>query len=257
MATEKQQLANRRNAQASTGPKTEAGRAMSSKNSLKHGLTAEQIILDDEDPADFAAFHQSSLETFEPVGALEEQLVERITFCGWRLRRVYRTEARLHSSEKVAAGVDFLASQLNQSDRLDMLLEESPLSEKDADKLRQVLRNEITATSNAIHESKEFAAFSNIGSIFQVLRNTSPMDRLIRYEASLDRAFDRAVRNLERVQARRKSEAAAKVQKYQTWKDGHPSDPYLVAASGVLVPTVRAPETKEEFNRRTREEMDI
>jgi len=41
MATVKQQLANRRNAQASTGPKTEAGRATSSKNSLKHGLTAE------------------------------------------------------------------------------------------------------------------------------------------------------------------------------------------------------------------------
>jgi hypothetical protein len=39
MATEKQILANRRNAQHSTGPKTAAGRLKSSRNALRHGLS--------------------------------------------------------------------------------------------------------------------------------------------------------------------------------------------------------------------------
>ena len=39
MATEKQILANRENAKKSTGPKTAAGRARSSRNALRHGLS--------------------------------------------------------------------------------------------------------------------------------------------------------------------------------------------------------------------------
>jgi hypothetical protein len=39
MATEKQILANRRNAQKSTGPKTAAGRLKSSRNAFRHGLS--------------------------------------------------------------------------------------------------------------------------------------------------------------------------------------------------------------------------
>jgi len=142
------------------------------------------------------------------------------TFCGWRLRRVYRMEARLHSSGKVTAGIDFLASQLDQSNRLEALLEESPLSEKNAAKMRQVLRNEITATADSISEGKEFAAFSNIGSVFHRLKKASQIDGIIRYETSLDRAFYRALHDLERIQARRKSEAAAKVRDTKLGKTG-------------------------------------
>ena len=39
MATEKQIRANRENAKKSTGPKTAAGRARSSRNALRHGLS--------------------------------------------------------------------------------------------------------------------------------------------------------------------------------------------------------------------------
>jgi hypothetical protein len=40
MATPAQIEANRRNARKSTGPKTAAGKAASSRNALTHGLTA-------------------------------------------------------------------------------------------------------------------------------------------------------------------------------------------------------------------------
>ena len=39
MAAEKQMRANRENAKKSTGPKTEVGRAKSSRNALRHGLS--------------------------------------------------------------------------------------------------------------------------------------------------------------------------------------------------------------------------
>ena len=53
MATAAQIEANRRNAQMSTGPKTEAGKARASLNSLKHGERAKVVVpvLPQEDPA--------------------------------------------------------------------------------------------------------------------------------------------------------------------------------------------------------------
>ena len=48
MATEKQIAANRANAKRSTGPKTAAGRARSSRNAYRHGLSGGMPL---EDPA--------------------------------------------------------------------------------------------------------------------------------------------------------------------------------------------------------------
>jgi len=41
------------NGAKSHGPKTEAGRKRSSQNALKHGLTAQTLVLPTEDPAEF------------------------------------------------------------------------------------------------------------------------------------------------------------------------------------------------------------
>ena len=48
MISEKQLEANRRNAQQSTGPKTAEGKAHSSRNNLRHGLTGHVNILPTE-----------------------------------------------------------------------------------------------------------------------------------------------------------------------------------------------------------------
>ena len=49
MATRAQIAANRRNAKKSTGPKTAGGKAAAARNSLKHGLLAEDVVCGDED----------------------------------------------------------------------------------------------------------------------------------------------------------------------------------------------------------------
>ncbi|HYL33170.1 MAG TPA: hypothetical protein VEU53_08490 [Stellaceae bacterium] len=95
MASKAQLAANRRNAARSTGPKTNAGKAVAARNALRHGLTAEQVVLFDETAASFAAFHAELRAAYEPADAVEEELVERIVMCAWRLRRGARAEAGL------------------------------------------------------------------------------------------------------------------------------------------------------------------
>ncbi len=87
--------ANRRNAAKSTGPRTAAGKAIAARNALRHGLTAKQVVLFDEAPKDFAAFHAELHAALDPADAFEEALAERIASCAWRLRRVGWIEAAL------------------------------------------------------------------------------------------------------------------------------------------------------------------
>ena len=47
-ASRRQQAANQANAQHSTGPQTPEGKAQSAQNSLKHGLTAQGLVVDGE-----------------------------------------------------------------------------------------------------------------------------------------------------------------------------------------------------------------
>jgi len=64
MATPAQILANRTNAQKSTGPRSAEGKAVSRFNALKHGLDAESIVLPGEDPADYEALARDCDRTF-------------------------------------------------------------------------------------------------------------------------------------------------------------------------------------------------
>ena len=56
MMSYRQIEANRRNALLSTGPKTETGKKASRRNALRHGLTAETVVAELEDPESAAVF---------------------------------------------------------------------------------------------------------------------------------------------------------------------------------------------------------
>lgn len=97
MTTTKKLQANLENAKKSTGPKSETGRAASSRNALKHGLAAEKFLLGDENPEEFEALHAALREALDPVGLLEEDLVARITMVHWSMRRSLGAEKELMS----------------------------------------------------------------------------------------------------------------------------------------------------------------
>lgn len=88
MATQRQIAANRRNAQRSTGPKTPAGKARSSKNVLTHGFTARQLVLSIEDAAAFEQLKQSLFDELQPSTPTQVLLTERIVAAAWRIARL-------------------------------------------------------------------------------------------------------------------------------------------------------------------------
>ena len=103
MATKKQISANRRNAKKSTGPKTAAGKAKSAQNATKHGLLARQLVLSDEDGAEYEALRLSLIHELWPETPLEQLIVERIAAAQWRLARVPVIETELFAALRVNA----------------------------------------------------------------------------------------------------------------------------------------------------------
>jgi hypothetical protein len=97
MATDKQTQANQQNAQNSTGPKTAEGRAAVRLNGLKHGLTAQTLILPGENEADFKELLDSYEAEHEPSTPTEDALVTQLAMATWRMRRLYHVEAGFYA----------------------------------------------------------------------------------------------------------------------------------------------------------------
>ena len=95
MASLKQIEANRRNALKSTGPRTAEGKMRSRRNAVRHGLTAETVVVGLEDSEDYRAFEASVTADYEPQTAVERELVLRLASLLWRLRRATAIETGL------------------------------------------------------------------------------------------------------------------------------------------------------------------
>ncbi len=91
--------ANRRNAKMSTGPKTARGKSISSWNSTRHGLLAKRLPeLYGQNKEHFARLLRNLRQDLQPVGILEEVLVEKIAREYWRLAVAAWHEAQEISS---------------------------------------------------------------------------------------------------------------------------------------------------------------
>src|SRR5215467_5387123 len=99
MATDKQIEANRRNAQKSTGPRTEEGRAAVRFNSLTHGLTATSLCLPGDDPEALEAHLATYHADYRPTTQAEADLIFQMAMASWRLRRFRQVEAAFFAFE--------------------------------------------------------------------------------------------------------------------------------------------------------------
>lgn len=97
MSSRAQRRANKRNAQHSTGPRTNEGKQRSSQNALKHGLRSKHPVIPGEDPAEYQRKLDQLRADLRPHNALEEDLVEQIADASWRLKRLARMEAAVES----------------------------------------------------------------------------------------------------------------------------------------------------------------
>ena len=70
MSSTAQVLANRDNSRRSTGPVTIAGKAASSQNALRHGLTSKNIVIPGEDPAEYEAHRAALIRDIKPANSV-------------------------------------------------------------------------------------------------------------------------------------------------------------------------------------------
>jgi hypothetical protein len=68
--------ANRENAQKSTGPRTPEGKAAASRNALRHGLLAQQVLLPGENGEALRKLGEVLRTELQPVGDLENLFVD-------------------------------------------------------------------------------------------------------------------------------------------------------------------------------------
>ena len=104
MASPAQIIANRSNAQLSSGPRTEAGKLSSSRNSCRHGLTGTQIVMPGEEAAEYEKLREGMHEAHKPANDPERVLVDQIAASSWRLMRALRVETAFLA--KLAEGSD-------------------------------------------------------------------------------------------------------------------------------------------------------
>lgn len=153
-------------ARTATGPRTATGKDRSRHNALKHGIFSKMVLLKGEPQSDFDALLNGLRTDLRPEGMLESILVEKLASLIWRQRRLLMAEGA-----EIRKGTEFF----HVIDLVDDF-EAKPERAAEKKKLSAIARN---------------------------VPDGPQLDRLLRYEASLERTFDRALSQLERLQRMR------------------------------------------------------
>ena len=85
--------ASRANGALSHGPKTEAGKAITSLNATKTGAFAKSIILNNESPARLTKLRDEYYQTVQPTNPIERDLVEEMVISKWLSYRAWGLES--------------------------------------------------------------------------------------------------------------------------------------------------------------------
>ncbi len=92
MTSDLRSQAARANGAKSRGPKTPDGKRRSSANSLRHGLLARTVVLEDENGNTFADLLAAFERDLHPQNEVERSLVENMAIGRWRLLRLWAIE---------------------------------------------------------------------------------------------------------------------------------------------------------------------
>ena len=195
----KQLVANRANAQKSTGPKTDEGKAVASQNAVKHGLYAKDIIIKSphykEDEVEYQLLYQSLYEELRPETTFQEYLVRKIANCLWRSRSAIIAETayisrRLDGVERAFRSETLFDSRFKDND------------DNDEEKNDEI-ENETVNTEN--EPDLKTQIMSDLIRI-RTLPDDSDSFKILRYEMRLDRQVFRTYRLLKQLQINHKNE---------------------------------------------------
>jgi hypothetical protein len=189
MTTEKQIVANRRNALKSTGPRTPKGKTIVSQNALALGLLTDRVLIYDENPDEFKIFYQSILRDLAPVGTMEILLAERIIAFFWRLKRTGRMDSAL---------INELCSRQEDTDRI-----LRPV------RMAKFLQISLHGTDEDLDPSIPHPHSTLLGGMVKSdFANSNLIARLLRYEGEMERCLYKTILELQKLQYIRNRNAA-------------------------------------------------
>ena len=206
MTSEKQIRANRRNALKSTGPKTPEGKAIVRLNARTHGLRSQEILFPGEDEDALKGLNENLRAELQPVGELENLLVDGIVAAHWRLRRLRRVEAGIfaweHYGELLERAQDE-AKTYERSSLEDFMENQYGRSERITDERKH---QEALAEAREM-KAKRNAETATLGRTFiRDADKANAFSKLSRYETAIERGLYKALHELQRLQAARSTE---------------------------------------------------
>jgi len=203
MSSEAQIIANRRNAQKSTGPRSRRGKAAVSQNAVQHGLSARQDarlggasrsqIISSESQADFDLYRQQLLAELAPASPMESMLAERIVTLSWRLKRV----CRIQNQTIDALNADNTSSPLAKLTK--SLLLKGNLSAVGGSSTRDTL--------HASRDTRSATGGTNLALGRMAIKDFSNgrvLERLLMYERRIEHSLYKTILELQRLLVMRK-----------------------------------------------------
>jgi hypothetical protein len=197
MTSDKQVRANQQNALKSTGPKTPEGKAAIHRNALKHGLLSQEVLLPGDDEAALKELSGTLRDELQPVGELENMLVERIIAANWRLRRLGRVEAGIFTRELYRELAERARQEAHSYKR-------SILDEIGAGEITDKQKHKEAISKAEEMEAKQDTETATLGRTF--IRDASEANafsKLSRYETTIERSLYKALHELQDLQAAR------------------------------------------------------
>ena len=193
MSTKAQIKANQQNAQKSTGPQTDEGKAVVSQNAVKHGLFAAEAVISGENPADYELYHDNFLAELLPVGMIESMLAERVVSLAWRQRRAERM----------------------QNESIDVLI-----AKIETDPWQQTRRERAAgAQDSRAGESKLLLGWATK----EDFSDTRILDRMMLYERRIENSLHKSITRLKQYQAIRQVEKDDPNRRQPAPESSHPA----------------------------------
>jgi hypothetical protein len=155
--SEKQQEANRQNAQQSTGPKTPEGKAAVRLNALTYGLRARDLLIFEEDPEEYKQLWADLLADWQPQNRTERLHLEQMATSQWMLARIARGESRIYQADiKIAEQFALLREASTQRVRFERSFTSAMRDLKQLQKERQArCQQQAKQTAPAAQQSAE------------------------------------------------------------------------------------------------------
>lgn len=160
------------------GPKSARGKAVASRNSVKHGLRSNAPVIPElESFEEWEVFRDGIVASYAPEGGLETELAEQSASLRWRIRRASRYETEMTDQYLQDIPDDMAAAAAYAKGALNVPAEESITLDK-------------------------------VGALItrRQLPSADVLERVMRYEAHLHRLWVQVHHELEAIQARCKGE---------------------------------------------------